>query len=105
MPEDISSNIVMDDSGKVVVTADVTEQVREIENKKKKWLSDKADVLLSSDNKKELVIGLIEDFNNVYGACKQIEKMAVSGIKGTTFTQLQDSLLQIVRYFDSEFQI
>lgn len=98
MPEDLSSNTIE-------LVADITDQVKSIDEKKQKWLSDKADLLLSSDNKKELIINLIEDFNMAYGGCKQIEKLAKEGVKRKTSTGLRSSLLEIVHYFDPQYQV
>ena len=94
---DLSSNTIE-------LVADISDQVKSLDEKKKQWLSDKADILLSSENKKELVIGLIEDFNNVYGACKQIEKLAKEGVKRKTSTGLRSSLVEIVQFFDQDYQ-
>ena len=98
MPEDLSANTI-------TLTADITDQVKSIEDKKKNWLEQKADTLLASENKKELIINLIEDFNMAYGGCKQIEKLAKEGINRKTSTGLRSSLVEIVRYFDPEYQV
>ena len=98
MTEDLSSNAI-------TVTSDITEQVRSAEERKKVWLSDKADILLASDNKKELIINLIEDFNSAIGVAKQIEKVSREGLKHKTTVALRSSLLQIVRYFEPDFQV
>lgn len=94
----------MTDISGLVITADITEQVKSIEDKKKDWLSEKADTLLASENKKELVINLIEDFNMAYGGCKQIERVAKEGVSRKTSSGLRSALVEIIQYFDPEYQ-
>ena len=92
MPEDLSSN-----------TIDITPQIAPVEETKKKWLSDKADLILASDDKKELIINLIEDFNMAYQGCKQIEKIAKEGSTRKTSSGLRSSLVEVARFFDPSY--
>ena len=98
MTEDLSSNTI-------TITSDVTEQVQSVQERKQKWLSDKADILLASDNKKDLIINLIEGFNSAIGVAKEIEKLAREAVKLKTSSGLRSGLVQIVRYFDADFSL
>lgn len=100
----LSLSVDLKDLSSNSLQVDITEQVKQIQDKKKQWLDDKAELLLASDNKKELIINLIEDFNNAYLGCKQIEALAKEGSKRKTTSGLRSSLVEIVRYFDADYQ-
>lgn len=86
------------------ITLDITSQVAEQEKRRNQWLSDKADILLASDNRKELVIGLIEDFNKMINATKFLEKIARTGVSRKTSSGLRSSLVEIIQFFDAQYQ-
>ena len=88
MPEDLSSN---DLSGNTI-TLNVEDQVKRNEERRLEWYNDKADILLASDNKKELVVGLISDFNNILGCTKEIERLARLGLTDKTNPNLKMKL-------------
>ena len=88
----------------ITLTADVSDQVNDLEAKRQLWLQDKADILLASDNKKELVVSLIEDFNRVLNGSKQIVKIAKDSVNRQTLSGLRSALVEILQLFDPEYQ-
>ena len=88
----------------ITLTADISEQVNDLEAKRQLWLQDKADILLASDNKKELVVSLIEDFNRVLNGSKQIVKIAKDSVNRQTLSGLRSALVEILQLFDPEYQ-
>tara|TARA_R110000822_G_C15170764_1_gene479244 strand:- start:319 stop:624 length:306 start_codon:yes stop_codon:yes gene_type:complete len=96
---DLSGN-----SNTIEITSNITEQVANLEAKKLAWLEDKAEVLLNSENKKELVVGLIADFNNILNNSKMIEKIAKDGSKKDTIIELRSVLVEIANLFDPEWR-
>ena len=90
---DLSSNTIE-------ITSDITEQVNNLEAKKLAWLEQKAEVLLNSENKKELVVGLIADFNNILNNSRMIEKIAKDGAARKTSSGLRSVLVEIANLFD-----
>jgi nitric oxide reductase large subunit len=98
MPEDLSSNEV------ITLTStplSVEEQIKRNEERRQAWYADKAELLLASDNKKELVVGLISDFNNILGCTKEIETIARDALADKTNPNLKMKLglRQILKMF------
>ena len=93
MPEPLEENQT------ITLTTDVTEQVKSVEEKKREWIADKADILLNSDNKKDLVIGLIEDFNNILGCVKEIERIVRDSLDKNDKLKFKLALRQILQMF------
>jgi len=102
MPEDLSSN---DLSGNTITLnatpLSVEEQIKRNEERRLQWYSDKAELLLASDNKKELVVGLISDFNNILGCTKEIETIARDALadKSNPNLKMKLGLRQILKMF------
>jgi hypothetical protein len=93
MPEPV------EESQTITFTTDVTEQVKSVEERKRIWIADKADILLNSDNKKDLVIGLIEDFNNILGCVKEIERIVRDSLDKNDKLKFKLALRQILQMF------
>ena len=89
MPEDLSSNEVITINA---TPLSVEEQIKRNEERRQAWYADKAELLLASDNKKELVVGLISDFNNILGCTKEIERLARLGLADKTNPNLKMKL-------------
>ena len=87
----------------ITLTADITDQVRSIDEKKKAWLEQKAQLILSSENPSKLIINLIEDFNLAFQATKQIHKISKDAVNRKTTTGLRSGLVEIVRFFEPDF--
>jgi len=83
----------------ITATIDVTEQVKSVEERKKQWIADKADILLASDNKKELVIGLIDDFNGILSCVKEIERICREAIEKDDKLKFKLAVRQILQMF------
>jgi len=88
----------------ITLETNVAEQMKAQEEKRKLWLSDKADFLLASDNKKELVVDLITDFNKILGATKQIDKICREGVKQHSLMGLRSALVEVIQLFDADYQ-
>ena len=99
---DLSSN---DLSGNTITLTStplsVEEQIKRNEERRLEWYSDKAELLLASDNKKELVVGLISDFNNILGCTKEIETIARDALadKSNPNLKMKLGLRQILKMF------
>jgi hypothetical protein len=99
---DLSSN---DLSGNTITLTStplsVEEQIKRNEERRQAWFIDKAELLLASDNKKELVVGLISDFNNILGCTKEIEKIARDALadKSNPNLKMKLGLRQILKMF------
>jgi hypothetical protein len=100
MPEDLSSNDLSSNTITLTSTPlSVEEQIKRNEERRTQWYNDKADILLASDNKKELVVGLIEDFNNILGCTKEIERLARLALKEDTSLKFKLALRNILKLF------
>ena len=97
-------NSVENSGETITLTTDISQQISEQEKNRNIWLSEKADFLLASDNKKELIIDLITDFNKILGATKQIDKICREGVKRYTSSGLRSSLVEVIRLFDPDFE-
>ena len=104
MPEPITLTVEPSINEPITVTADITEQVSSIEDRKRLWISDKADILLQSENKKDLVIGLIEDFNNILGCVKEIEGICKEAVEKDDKLNFKLAVRQILQMFPQEKQ-
>lgn len=87
------------------ITTDIQEQVDAITAKRLEWIGKKADDLLGSEQKREMLINLIEDFNQMIGCLKQIEKEARRGVKCTSVKELKASLVSIVRTYEPDYEL
>jgi hypothetical protein len=93
-----------EESETITLTTDVTEQIKSIEDRKRVWFAEKADILLNSDNKKDLVIGLIEDFNNILGCVKEIERIVKDSLDKNDKLKFKLALRQILQMFPQKDQ-
>jgi predicted DNA-binding protein YlxM (UPF0122 family) len=93
MPEDLSSNDLSSNTITLNATPiSVEDQIKRNEERRLEWYNDKAELLLASDNKKELVVNLISDFNNILGCTKEIERLARLGLADKTNPNLKMKL-------------
>ena len=105
MPEPITLTAEQITSNEpITITADVTDQIASVDDKKRMWIADKADLLLESENKKELVIGLITDFNNILGCVKEIERIVKEALDKDSHLKFKVALRQISQMFPQEKQ-
>jgi hypothetical protein len=90
---DLSSNDLSSNTITLTTTPlSVEEQIKKNEERRLEWYNDKAEHLLSCSNKKELVVGLISDFNNILGCTKEIERLARLGLADKTNPNLKMKL-------------
>ena len=82
----------------------VEDQIKKNEERRQQWYADKAELLLASDNRKELVVGLISDFNNILGCTKEIEKIARDALadKSNANLKMKLGLRQILKMFPEQ---
>ena len=102
MFNDLSSNDLSGNTITLTATPlSVEDQIKRNEERRQEWYNDKAELLLASDNKKELVVGLIEDFNNILGCTKEIERLARDALADKTNPNLKMKLglRQILKLF------
>ena len=77
----------------------VEEQIKRNEERRTQWYSDKAEFLLSCSNKKELIVGLISDFNNILGCTKEIEQIVRQALKDAKPAKMKLALRSLARMF------
>ena len=82
----------------------VEDQIKKNEERRLQWYNDKAELLLASDNKKELIVGLISDFNNILGCTKEIEEIARKALadKSNPNLKMKLGLRQILKMFPEQ---
>lgn len=95
---DISSNEIVN---LTATPLSVEDQIKKNEERRQQWYQDKADILLASDNKKELIVGLITDFNNILGCTKEIERLVKDALadKSNSSLKMKLCLRQILKMF------
>lgn len=100
MSNDLSGNTIT----LTTTPLSVEEQIKKNEERRQGWYNDKADILLASDNKKELIVGLISDFNNILGCTKEIEKIARDALadKSNANLKMKLGLRQILKMFPEQ---